>query len=599
MGISPYLQERSDEQTLDFAVEMAWIQVCRIHSGSLRCFVSLLLHGRRWEELLDLGLPTDCSVSDAIALRQVLGFFQKLPSLPLGCDRKAAALEKFNEAEELCALTNELIRSVNAGRACFADRRVEPWIFRAQRKISRILGELPSWEEVVPRFGPGANIGIPKKEASRKRKLAGRHACSIDFASSLAQALESIPSLFFHEGDPVEGDIGCVTAAVKSGRIAFVPKTAKTDRTVMTEPSLNSFFQLGYGDWIADRLRLSGVDLSDQSRNQRLARIGSLTNDLATLDLSSASDTIAYELVWMLLPFDWAERLSILRTSRVLVSDACEIELEKFSSMGNGYTFPLESLIFYALAEAVSPAGSEVSVYGDDIIVPSACFQPLVALLSALGFVPNEKKSFYDGPFRESCGTDWLSGVDIRPFYLKGNISPQRLMLVHNFFARNFDPEMASAVLAHLHPTFVLWGPDGYGDGHLVGDWNAQPHRREIPLNKRKPGGWGGWVFETFVSQPKRDFRVLPGDRILPFYSIYVSGVEELNMDPRERYPRTPGGRKATSIRENREFALGFEASSDTYVHTPVKGSEDEWTIGDTLPGVSRVRRISIYTLTR
>jgi hypothetical protein len=132
---------------------------------------------------------------------------------------------------------------------------------------------------------------------------------------------------------------------IDDGKLEFVPKNAKTFRSTVTEPVLNGLTQLAIGDFLFDRLKRSGLDLRDQTRNQRLALEGSLTGALATLDLSSASDTISRELVYHLLPLEWAHFLGLSRTGHIKYRGQ-RYTLEKFSSMGNGYTFPLESLIF-------------------------------------------------------------------------------------------------------------------------------------------------------------------------------------------------------------------------------------------------------------
>jgi hypothetical protein len=139
---------------------------------------------------------------------------------------------------------------------------------------------------------------------------------------------------------------------------------------------------------------------------------------LATVDLSSASDTIASELVWLLLPFEWASLLDVARTEYSLIDDQ-EVRLSKFSSMGNGYTFELESLIFLALARA---SGDDSAVaFGDDIILKRSAYPLLKQALDFLGFNVNPKKTFLAGRFFESCGYDYHDGMMIRPFYLKGN----------------------------------------------------------------------------------------------------------------------------------------------------------------------------------
>jgi len=90
------------------------------------------------------------------------------------------------------------------------------------------------------------------------------------------------------------------------------------------------------------RLGLFGVNLRDQSVNQRYALLGSIDGSLATIDLSSASDTVSYALVMSLLPSGWFDLLDLFRSECVEVPGGV-IELEKFSSMGNAYTFELRA----------------------------------------------------------------------------------------------------------------------------------------------------------------------------------------------------------------------------------------------------------------
>jgi hypothetical protein len=153
-----------------------------------------------------------------------------------------------------------------------------------------------------------------------------------------------------------------------------------------------------------------------------LAQIGSNDGSLATIDLSSASDTVAREVVRFLMPESWYERLDLCR-SKVGELDGKWLRYEKFSSMGNGFTFELETLIFWGLAIAcVRSCGLEtdkVRVYGDDIIVPVDAYDFLVEVLSYCGFTTNSSKSYKSGAFRESCGKDYFNGHEVRPFFQK------------------------------------------------------------------------------------------------------------------------------------------------------------------------------------
>jgi hypothetical protein len=300
------------------------------------------------------------------------------------------------------------------------------------------------------------------------------------------------------------------TVSVTDGVVDFVAKNAKTHRSIIKEGSLNTMIQLALGDHMTMRLGKFGIDLRDQSRNQKLALAGSLDGSLATLDLSSASDTISTELVYTLLPVDWALLLDHCRSSRVLL-EGKQIKLDKFSSMGNGFTFPLESLIFWALSASATESGF-CSVYGDDIIVPTSDVERVMRLLEICGFSINMKKSYWTGPFRESCGADYIRGSNIRPYYQKKLVSPAELFRLHNFYVRQGDTERANYVKQHyINPSLYIYGPDGFGDGHLLGDWIPRSHKRA------KTHGFGGVLFDTFQLRGRRDERPLrPGDLFSP-----------------------------------------------------------------------------------
>lgn len=226
---------------------------------------------------------------------------------------------------------------------------------------------------------------------------------------------------------------------VRGNRLSFVPKTEDVSRTICTEPSLNMFYQLGLGAILEDGLkRLYGIDLSvQQEKNRRLARRGSRSGDYGTIDLSSASDSISLGLLKGCLPKELLDWLVLFRSPSSLLPNGKEVELHMISTMGNGYTFPLQTLLFTCAVLAVyrcrgvryhPPYGDltgNFAVNGDDIIVVRECYDDVCYLLNMLGFSVNAKKSFNEGLFRESCGLDSFNGVDVRGVYLKTLDTPQ------------------------------------------------------------------------------------------------------------------------------------------------------------------------------
>lgn len=437
----------------------------------------------------------DLSARDQGLLRQVLAYFGKRDDIDIGADRETAAREKFLAAERACAVTNGRFRSLEGGHGTVFHPFVHSVLHGAIRKISRMLGECPTLDMIRPRLGPGATTRTPKKNACPAVKLASTPACSTNF------------------WDPADGlatinigpeEVNTVSVSIDDAKLAFVPKNFKTKRAICTEPSLNGMFQLGLGDYMASRLKRVGIDLKDQSANQRAALYGSISGESATLDLSSASDTVSIGLVRHLLPPDWYSLLMRLR-SRSMVDTVNGVKqyysLEKVSSMGNGFTFPLETTIFWALASSVveildSRTRIRVLVYGDDIIVPTTCATALAFVLSEVGFTTNPKKSFWTGNFRESCGADYVLGTSVRPVFVTDALTGGDLFRLHNFFLAKGDMSSAEFWKKQIDPSIRHYGPPGFGDGYLHSESEGL-----VPFRKK---GFDGFQFCTWTFSPKK-----------------------------------------------------------------------------------------------
>lgn len=222
-----------------------------------------------------------------------------------------------------------------------------------------------------------------------------------------------------------------IARIVSGSRLSFVPKNDKISRCICTEPTLNTYFQLGLGYHLERRLdERFGISLSDQQfKNRDLARLGSITDGLITLDLSCASDSISLSMLRASFPSDFVRWLEMYRCKETQIPGVGTQELYMISSMGNGYTFPLQTLIFACVVVACarfrgiplgsSKLGNQWGIFGDDIICPAELGRDVKHLLSFLGFSVNDDKSFEEGPFRESCGADFYLGTNIRGVYLK------------------------------------------------------------------------------------------------------------------------------------------------------------------------------------
>lgn len=351
----------------------------------------------------------DCLVTD---------LFRKC-DLPTKVDREAAAVATFLSCEKENATTNSRLRRYLPNHLFIedGDMPVYDFISRWRKNVIGLMGNLP--DTLTPRFSGGATYAdtglyktTPDKMSSTPTVYSATH-CLLPMWGECSWARSLV------ETRPWQSRPKTVR-----GNIFFtVPKDGTKYRGCAKEASIAIVYQLDVGRLLKDRLRRIGIDLlRDQMKHREAARLGSISNEIATIDMSNASDTLARVLVQLLVREDWYELLTSLRATHTRVNGRWH-RLEKFSSMGNGFTFELETIIFATLARTViaDEGGDPDSVmcYGDDLIVPSCHYKSVVAGLRLFGFTPNPNKTFAEGPFRESCGGDFWDGSPVRAHYLE------------------------------------------------------------------------------------------------------------------------------------------------------------------------------------
>jgi hypothetical protein len=313
------------------------------------------------------------------------------------------------------------------------DEAVLNFVVECRKEVDRLLGSRPP-TLLEGRFGPGATMSDKSQASTVPDKM-----------SSLPTLTPNAwPHLFPWSGTmwaSASASLGNSPSFIRGNAFFSVPKTALTRRGCAKEPSVNGFYQLGLGRVMKKRLLSRGINLAEGQDIHRLrAKSASRDGQLATIDLSSASDTVCVNLVKLMLNPKWFELLDSLRSPYTLVGGKW-VRLEKFSSMGNGYTFELETCLFAAIAHTACRGevtyGRDFLVYGDDIIVPVRFAKDVISALKFFGFTPNEKKTFSEGSFRESCGGDFFDGVGVRPFSLeKDPDEPQKLISLANGIRR-------------------------------------------------------------------------------------------------------------------------------------------------------------------
>lgn len=419
----------------------AVLRLCEDVSSPRSLTVAILLRNREWDQLANLKLDPrmyTCPITykqDAA----VTSILRKLESLPTSVDKDAKAAALFEANEHACLRTNLRLQP-------FIDEGVYPLDHPDDMVISSFLGEVkkivaeilgPCPDLVEGRFGPGATYGDKGQFTTVPDKM----------SSCPTLTSDAYPFLFQWGG--TAWATACAASEshpvfILGNRFTTVPKDSLNLRGICIEPSLNLFFQLGYGSVLKNRLARAGINLlKAQDIHKRVACEASIRGHFATLDLSNASDTVCSNLVKLLLPNRWYECLTALRSPKTFINGRW-VRLEKYSSMGNGFTFELETLLFLAISTAAvrlddanAKIGEDVYVFGDDIIVPTLSTSKVISALRYLGFSLNETKSFVSGPFRESCGGDYFNGVDVRPYFMKElPYEPQHFIAIANGIRR-------------------------------------------------------------------------------------------------------------------------------------------------------------------
>lgn len=373
------------------------------------------------------------SPEEHLLFNQLASLVRKVPFQDPLLTPAQLAWDKFLAAEQKCKDTNDRFLSLTPDHYVSHE-----YLERCRAWILKVIGESPDLSSIFERceFGPGASYGVHGECTHVGAKLSAERwtvtGSAFDYARACMMGDHHVWEYLLGSGDrpfcmdPVEFRNRFAQKAdiVATNKITMVPKTAKVHRTIAIEPLLNGYIQTGVDLYLKDCLKRYGFDLTDQTRNRRLAYSGSMGgfDPLVTLDLSAASDSVSIQLVRYLLPPDWFEFLNAIR-SPAYESEYGSGRYEKFVSMGNGFCFPLETLIFGSLVvsvyDDVYTPDRVYAVYGDDIIVHQSTALLLTERLSFCGFSINNDKSFYFGPFRESCGADYFEGVPVRPYTLK------------------------------------------------------------------------------------------------------------------------------------------------------------------------------------
>lgn len=426
------------------------------------------------------------------------------------------------------------------------------------------------------RTGPGSSIGSRSNNFYSKMFASPLTSTSKGLYFAYRSYLRNFPEWLNAEN--IRRENYGEAQVVAGNRLSFVPKNDQISRSICTEPSLNMFAQLGLGHIIEKRLLSAyGINLADQQfKNRELARKGSLGLGLITCDLSSASDSLSLKMLDFVMPRYMMNMLRFLRSPTALIRGAT-VELNMVSTMGNGFTFPLQTMLFSAVIMAAFrargwtassklegkgrkitfPRGREHGnwgVFGDDIICPDAIWPDVFRLLKFLGFQVNHDKTFVEGPFRESCGSDFFRGMNVRGVYVKRLDSKQDLFAVINqlnLFSTRTGIILKRCVQLLVDKTDRTFVPrwDNFDSGIMVPlslvhkELKTHPGYQSFIYRRYEPIGMKIRILEGRIISPNRKLRLLYNPSGL-FISFLQRSINSYSIGVRHdtvRYKRKLG----------------------------------------------------------
>jgi len=409
-------------------------------------------------------------------LRQLMYYLYKL-EIPSTASQEATLLNEFVE--------------VDAGLDKPSNIDQE-WIEETSDLIRDIFASFDP-ADIVPRHGPGsvATGERPHEKHVFKRIYAGIEAV-YPFTEYYCYSMSAVADQW-HQFESLESQ------ETGTAKVVLVPKDSRGPRIISCEPLEYQWIQQGLGRALQEHLQTwhltkGHVNFTDQSINAKLALSSSKTLKWVTLDMKEASDRVSLWLVRELFAKvpRLLDALLATRSTHTRLPSGQVVQLKKFAPMGSCLCFPVESIVFYALAVTAiirarrengckksiraraSSARAAVYVYGDDLIVRSQDYGPLLTMFPTVGLKFNDGKCCTGGFFRESCGCDAYKGVDVTPLRLKKLWSSRRTVDANTLIA------------------YVAYSNAAYQRGYKRVAWLLASHVQlilgELPITNRQLG---------------------------------------------------------------------------------------------------------------
>jgi hypothetical protein len=311
--------------------------------------------------------------------------------------------------------------------------RQSPSCLDSARQHCQSVLSLLHAKEVIPMHGPGAVTTCKDRWEKRYSTIEYLYPYS-DYYSLYFNADHCSQHTELEYSDIIEA------------KLIAVPKDSRGPRLICVHPAEAIWLQQGLRRQLERIILLhrrcrgpwpqGHIFFDDQSVNGKIALLSSKTRRYATLDMKEASDRISEPLVQYLFGEKY-KYFGCCRAQKVVIPKIgnfanIRADINCYAPMGNATTFPVQSLVFWAICVASLQRQrfhqpGAVFVFGDDIIVPTECAQGVVDDLEAFGLLVNKDKSFWRGGFRESCGVDAFNGVNVTPLRWKTTTSAEHI----------------------------------------------------------------------------------------------------------------------------------------------------------------------------
>lgn len=305
--------------------------------------------------------------------------------------------------------------------------RQSPRLLNSARRLCQSVLYKVRPKEIIPKHGPGAST-TPKQQWTKLFTAVEEVYPFSDYYATHDCGVAT---------DQMDDLEHCASAQAK---VTAVPKDSRGPRLICVHPAELIWVQEGL--WLELERAISltrsyecwprgHIRFYDQDPNGLIALLSSRSGIYATLDLKEASDRISDVLVRRLFG-DYYKAFGCCRAQKYVLPTQEVGGLSCYAPMGNATTFPVQSLVFWAICvSSLVDQGyknpNRVFVFGDDLIIPSEAAENVVNDLESFGLRVNRTKSFWRGAFRESCGVDAYNGVNVTPLRWKTRLIPKTL----------------------------------------------------------------------------------------------------------------------------------------------------------------------------